>query len=265
MGAALGELVGEGKLLKREDLFVTSKLWNTKHHEADVVPALQHSLAKLGLDYVDLYLIHWPHAFARDERFETNFPKRPDGSGPVYDLDVHFTETWRGMEAAVRAGLAKSIGVSNFNSKQIEAVLAMATVPIHVNQVECHPYLPQSRLLDYCTQRGIVLTAYSPLGSPDAVARTEADPSLLSDPTVAAVAAKYGRSAAQVLIRFHTQRGVVAIPKSKTPQYIAANLDDRFDLSAEDMATLAALEKPFRYGGLERDRSHPLWPFNEPF
>ena len=125
--------------------------------------------------------------------------------------------------------------------------------------------LPQTRLLEHCTKHGIVLTAYSPLGSPDAAARKAEDPSLLSDATVAQIAAKHGKSPAQILIRFHTQRGIVAIPKSKTPAYMAANLDDKFDLPADDMATLLALEKPFRYGGLERDKEHPLWPFNEPF
>ena len=109
VGEALAELVGEGagNVLKRDLLFVTSKLWNTKHHEQDVVPALQHSLDDLQLEYLDLYLIHWPHAFARDEGFATNFPKREDGTGPVYDLEVHFTSTWRGMEEAYRLGLCK--------------------------------------------------------------------------------------------------------------------------------------------------------------
>ena len=128
VGEALKELVGEGegKVITREQLFVTSKLWNTKHHQQDVVPALKHTLANLQLEYLDLYLIHWPHAFKRDEGFETNFPKHADGTGPVYDFEVQFTDTWRGMEEACRQGLCKSIGVSNFNSKQIEQILAMA-------------------------------------------------------------------------------------------------------------------------------------------
>ncbi|EOD36779.1 hypothetical protein EMIHUDRAFT_44147, partial [Emiliania huxleyi CCMP1516] len=238
IGAALKELFDSGEI-RRDELFVVSKLWNTKHEQRDVERALRHTLAQLQLEYLDLYLVHWPMAFARTEG-----APRADGSPG----DVPLEETWRGMEAAVRAGLTRSIGASNFNQAQLAAidyvlVSTKSGIPIAVNQVESHPLLPQTSLLDFCRARKIVVTAYSPLGSPDNVrARTDSDPSLLGDAGIAAIGASYGKSAAQVLVRFHTQRGVVAIPKSKTPAYMAANLDTfDFELSEAHMAELEAM------------------------
>ena len=261
--------VGEGLQAAkrpREELYVTSKLWNTKHRADQVVGALRHTLAQLNLDYVDLYLIHWPLAFAPTELHSENFPRRDDGSGPVYDFELSFCETWRGMEEAHALGLAKSIGLSNFNSKQIDAILAMATVRPVVNQVECHPLLPQKELLSFCRERGIALVAYSPLGSPDATGRKADDPSLLTDGRILAIGRAYGRSAAAVLVRFQTQRGIAAIPKSKTKEYLADNLAaGAFDLSDEHLAELEAMGCGYRFGGCTRDSEHPLWPFNEYF
>ena len=182
----------------RDSLFVTSKLWNTKHREDQVVGALKHSLAQLQLDYLDLYLIHWPTAFKSTEGHDENFPRRADGTGPEYDFELHWLETWRGMEAAQRLGLVRSIGVSNFNSKQLAELVAAAKIPPAINQVECHPLLPQRPLLEFCKSKGIVLTAYSPLGSPDAVARKPDDPSLLSDERIRDIGKAYGKSTAQV-------------------------------------------------------------------
>mmetsp|Transcript_45835 Transcript_45835/g.147612 ORF Transcript_45835/g.147612 Transcript_45835/m.147612 type:complete len:372 (+) Transcript_45835:64-1179(+) len=283
IGAALKELFDSGEI-RRDELFVVSKLWNTKHEQRDVERALRHTLAQLQLEYLDLYLVHWPMAFARTEGVAENFPRRADGSGPMWDFeapradgspgDVPLEETWRGMEAAVRAGLTRSIGASNFNQAQLAAidyvqVSTKSGIPIAVNQVESHPLLPQTSLLDFCRARKIVVTAYSPLGSPDNVrARTDSDPSLLGDAGIAAIGASYGKSAAQVLVRFHTQRGVVAIPKSKTPAYMAANLDTfDLELSEAHMAELEAMgaAKPFRYGPNGGAKGHPRFPWPEYF
>lgn len=121
VGETLAELIASG-VVRRDELFITSKLWNTKHGQDQVVPALEHTLEQLQLTYVDLYLIHWPHAFQCTDLPSENFPKRPDGTGPVYDLELHFTETWKGMEQASRLGLSRNIGLSNFNSKQVDQV-----------------------------------------------------------------------------------------------------------------------------------------------
>ena len=278
VGKALQELIEAGEV-KRSELFIVSKLWNTKHEERDVERALRHTLAQLQLAYLDLYLVHWPLAWRRTEGAIENFPRREDGSGPEYDHErprddgrdglVDPSETWRGMEAVYDAGLTRAIGVSNFSERQLAALSADARVPCSVNQVESHPLLPQRELLVYCRQQKIVLTAYSPLGSPDNTrARKESDPSLLRHERIVSIGAAYGKSAAQVLVRFHTQRGVVAIPKSKTPAYIAANLDTfDFTLSDEHMDELCALgdAAPFRYGPNEGAKSHPHFPWPEYF
>ena len=247
VGTAIANAIRDG-VVKREDLFIVSKLWNTKHGEDQVVGALRHTLAQLQLEVLDLYLIHWPQAFQRTELHTENFPKREDGTGPIYDFDLHFTETWRGMEECVRLGLVKNIGVSNFNSKQLDELLAACTIRPCVNQVEAHPLLPQLELASFCAERRIVLTAYSPLGSPDAAGRKPADPSLLGDPKIKAIGEAYGKSSAQVLVRFQTQRGIVAIPKSKTPEYICQNLDTfDFTLSEAHMRELEAKHGPVRH------------------
>ena len=265
VGDALAELFA-ANVVKREELFITSKLWNTKHSEDQVVPALEYTLKQLQLTYLDLYLIHWPTAFQRTEGMTENFPKHPDGSGPIYDGAIHYTETWKGMEAAAARGLCRNVGLSNFNSKQIEEILAMASIPPVVNQVEAHPFLPQEKLRAFCAERNIVLTAYSPLGSPDAAGRKPDDPSLLQDSRIAKIASEYGKSPAQILVRFQTQRGIVAIPKSKTAEYIKQNLETfDIDLSTAHLNELKAMETGFRYGANARDKAHPLYPFHEPF
>ena len=208
VGAALQELIKAGEVT-RDELFIVSKLWNTKHEERDVERALRHTLSSLRLERLDLYLVHWPLAWRRTEGATENFPRRADGSGPECDHEqprddgreglVDPSETWRGMEGVYGAGLTRAIGVSNFSEAQLVALAAGAHVPCAVNQVESHPMLPQRSMLAYCRQHGIVVTAYSPLGSPDNVrARKESDPSLLGNERIAAIGARHGKSAAQV-------------------------------------------------------------------
>ena len=133
VGEALAEMFHEG-VVKRDDLFICSKLWNTKHGEKQVVGAVKHTLTQLKLKRLDLYLIHWPHAFQSAEGHHENFPKRADGTGPIYDNDLHFCETWRGMEEAVKLGLVRNIGVSNFNSKQLDELMSTCKIPPCINQ-----------------------------------------------------------------------------------------------------------------------------------
>ncbi|PNF24354.1 1,5-anhydro-D-fructose reductase, partial [Cryptotermes secundus] len=186
VGAAINAKIAEG-VIKREDIFVTSKLWNTYHKPELVQQGLRKTLADLGLKYLDLYLMHWPFAFKEGEVL---MPK--DENGQLIPSDVDYVDTWKEMEECVKSGLTKSIGLSNFNSEQIQRVLDIATIKPVVNQVECHPYLNQSKLIAFCKERGIVITAYCPLGSPNSIARADF-PAPLKDPTLQEIAKKHGK------------------------------------------------------------------------
>jgi len=224
------------------------------------------TLSDLGVSYVDLYLIHWPMAFKRGQEI---FPRNEDGS-LKYDGEVDPVDTYLAMEKLVEKGLAKAIGVSNFNEAQIEAVLEKAKVKPATNQVESHPYFNQAKLLTFLKEKDILLTAYSPLGSPDRPWALPDEPVLLEHTDLKAVAEKHGKTAAQVALRWQLQRGVAVIPKSVTPARIEQNLAVHdFELSAEEMAKLNALDQgqkgrmvcPRDSTGQFRDRAHPHFPF----
>ncbi|QES57537.1 oxidoreductase [Streptomyces venezuelae] len=216
--AVYGNEAGTGKAvaasgLAREELFVTTKLWNgpkQKWGRDQVLRAFDDSLAKLRLDYVDLYLIHWPR------------PMRDD-----------FVAIWKTFEEIAASGRAKAVGVSNFRPADLERIAAESELVPAVNQVELHPLFPQAELRAVHAERGIATEAWSPLGQ---------GKELLTLPEVAAVAAAHGRSAAQVVLRWHLQHGNVVIPKSVTPARIRENLDVfGFELDAAEMAALDAL------------------------
>ncbi len=216
---------GVGKAIKdsgipRSELFVTTKLWNPDQGYESGLAAIDESLGKLGMDYVDLYLVHWPTA-----------------SADTSVSDNRRAETWRAMEEIYKSGKAKAIGVSNYTITHLEEMKGYMTVPPTVNQVEFHPFLFQKELLDYCMEHKIVLNAYKPLTGAK----------LIENPAIENIGKKYNKSIAQVLIRWSIQHGALPIPKSVHKERIEENLNIfDFELSAEDMKALDALNQNLR-------------------
>ncbi|SAL95343.1 hypothetical protein [Absidia glauca] len=229
-----------GKAIKesgipREEIFVTTKLTESHHHPDHVQTALEHSLKNLGLDYVDLYLIHWPFATEFDGFEYKGFKK-------TKRVDVPIIDTWRAMEKLVDAGLARSIGVSNFTIPILDDLLSQATIPPAVNQVELHPYLAQVDLVEYSKKKGIVLTAYAPLGNPGMPGKFGEKIDLLKEPLILKLAEKYNKQPGQVLLNWGVNRGYAVIPKSSNEERIKANLV-YFKIDQEDIDAIIDLER----------------------
>ncbi|MFB9349472.1 aldo/keto reductase [Streptomyces heliomycini] len=220
--AIYGNEEGTGRALAksgvpREELFVTTKLWNSDQGYDSTLRAFDTSLSKLGLDYVDLYLIHWPTP-ARDR----------------------YVDTYKAFEKLLGDGRARAIGVSNFLPEHLDRLTAETSVVPAVNQIELHPHLQQQASREYHAERGIATEAWSPLGSGKGI---------LEIPAIVAIAQKHGRTPAQVVLRWHLQLGNVVIPKSVTPSRIEENIDVfGFSLDAEDLTAISALNEDRRIG-----------------
>ncbi|EDS38466.1 aldose reductase [Culex quinquefasciatus] len=244
--------------VKREDIFITSKLWNTFHRPELVEGACRNTLKNLKLDYLDLYLIHWPVGYKEGDDL---FPMQPDGKTFIFS-DADYVDTWKAMEKLVDDGLVKNIGLSNFNRKQVQRVLDVARIKPVTNQIENHAYLHQAKLCAFCAEKGIIVTAYSPLASPARPWVKDGDIVLLEDEKLKSIAAKHSRDPAQILIRYQIQQGHVVIPKSVTKARIASNFDVfSFELDAEDVNLLASLERNERICPEFGSFGHPHHPF----
>ena len=242
------------RICSRDDLWITSKLWNTYHHPQHVRPALERTLRDLKVDYLDLYLIHFPITL-KHVPFEKRYPPGwfydPDAAQPKMELDsVPIAETWGAMEEIYKAGLAKHIGVSNFGCSLIRDLLSTASVRPAVLQVESHPYLTQEKLLRYCEQEQIAYTAFSPLGAGSYVPlgmATDAD-SVLTEPTVQAIAKARGKTAAQVVLRWGVQRGTAVIPKTSRVERLKENISIfDFELTEDEMQSISKLDRNQRF------------------
>jgi len=200
--------------LRREELFVITKLWNTNHRPERVKPALEASLKRLQIDYVDLYLIHTPFAF---QPGEVQDPRDAKGR-VIYDPGVTLLETWAAMENLVREGKCKAIGLSDVSLQKVQEIYAASTVKPAVVHVESHPYLPEWELLEYCQKNGIVMQAFAALGH-------SSDPNLLADPVITTIATRLGKTPAQVALAWAIQRGTALLTTSKNPSRILENFD----------------------------------------
>ena len=238
VGNAIAEAIKQD-LVTREDLWVTSKLWNSSHGEENVVPALNQTLEDLQLDYLDLYLVHWPVALKKG----TEMPEKASDFIPL--SEVPLTNTWKGMEAALEQGLAKHIGVSNFNENHLKEIIATAVHQPEMNQVEIHPFLQQEEFKSFCIQHDILLTAYAPLGS---LVDENTTLRLLENDTIKNIADSRNISPAQVALAYTMQRGIAVIPKSINEARLLQNLETlNHTLTEEDMALLKDLDKGHRF------------------
>ena len=198
----------------RSEIFVTTKVWNSDQGYEPTLAGIDASLERLGMDYVDLYLVHWP---------------KPE----------HTVETWRAMEEIQETGKARAIGVSNFLTHHLDLLLEYANVIPSINQIQFHPHLQSPDLVEYCDERGIVIEAWGPLKQG----------LIMDDPELSAIASSHGVNVPQVVLRWMLQRGIVAIPKSVTPSRIAENADlYGFELSSEEMDTINAMDRDDRVG-----------------
>jgi len=216
VGVAIREAIQAGSV-KREDLFITTKLWNNNHRPERVQPAFESSRNRLQLDYVDLYLIHTPYAFQPGD----NQDPRDQNGNVIYDKGITLMDTWRAMEALVDGGKCKAIGLSDVSLDQLREVFEPARIKPAVVQVESHPYLPQSEILEFCTSNGLVMLAFAPLGH-------GIKPGVLENPVIISIAQRVNKTPAQVLLAWAVQRGTAVLTTPKTPDRAREN----FDISA---------------------------------
>lgn len=243
VGKALSELFNEG-IVSRKDVWITSKVWCNMHAKEDVLLALKETLGNLQLEYLDLYLIHWPIA----QKKEIPFVSHVDHFIPLEELPNELT--WEGMEEGIAQGLTKHIGVSNFGPKALQQLISNSKIKPEVNQVESHPFYQQNAMFSLCKSHNIHLTAYAPLGSGDRAEKFKAEnePKLLQNPVILELAKSKNATPGQILISWAIHRGTSVIPKSVNPGRLAENFEAQsVELSENDMDKIAGLDRNYRF------------------
>lgn len=253
VGEGIALAITDG-LCSRDELWVTSKLWNTYHRREHVEAACRKSLEDLGLDYFDLYLVHFPIALSYvdfNDRYPPEWIFDPEAENPGMQLDaVPLSETWGAMEKLVEVGLCRQIGICNYSTSLVHDLMSYARIKPAMLQVESHPYHTQEALLRTAQQYGIAVTAFSPLGALSYVSLDMAtvDDSVLTEPVVMAAAQRIGATAAQVVLRWGIQRGTAVIPKTSNPQRLVENLHlSELSLNEDEMAAISALNQNRRF------------------
>lgn len=255
IGEAIQAKIKDGTV-KREDLFITTKLWNNFHKQESVVPICKKSLENLGLSYIDLYLVHWPFAFKEGDDL---LPR--DENGTLLLSDTDYLETWKGMEECVQLGLTRSIGISNFNQEQITRLLNAAKILPVNNQVEVSININQTPLIEFCKKHNITVTGYSPLGQPG---NRSGLPTSLDHPKVIELSKKYNKTSAQIVLRYILQQGIAIIPKSVTPSRLKENINIfDFSLTNEEMASIATIATGQRVARFADAKQHKYYPFEK--
>ncbi|OJI96527.1 hypothetical protein ASPVEDRAFT_119363 [Aspergillus versicolor CBS 583.65] len=250
-GQGVARAIKEG-LVKREELFIVSKLWNSFHDGDRVEPICRKQLADWGVDYFDLYIVHFPISLKYVDPSVRYPPGWESENGKVELGNATIQETWTAMESLVGKNLARSIGISNFSAQLLLDLLRYARVRPATLQIEHHPYLTQTRLVDFAKREGIAVTAYSSFGPLSflelEVKHAEKTPPLFEHDVIKGLAEKYSKTPAQILLRWSTQRGVAVIPKSNNPTRLAQNLDVvGFDLEAAELEAISSLDKGLRF------------------
>ncbi len=253
VGEGIALAINDG-LCSRDELWVTSKLWNTYHRREHVEVACRKSLEDLGLDYFDLYLVHFPIALSYvdfNDRYPPEWIFDPEAENPGMQLDaVPLSETWGAMEKLVEVGLCRQIGICNYSTSLVHDLMSYARIKPAMLQVESHPYHTQEALLRTAQQYGIAVTAFSPLGSLSYVSidMATANDSVLTEPVVMAAAQRIGATAAQVVLRWGIQRGTAVIPKTSNPQRLVENLHlSELSLNEDEMAAISTLNQNRRF------------------
>ncbi|KAF9416550.1 hypothetical protein HW555_006125 [Spodoptera exigua] len=247
VGEAIRMKIEEG-VIKREDVFLTTKLWNTHHKREEVIIAMKETLNKTGLDYVDLFLMHWPIGVNADYTHS----------------DTDFMETWHAMEDMVKLGFTKSIGLSNFNKMQIQRVLNEGTIKPVALQIEVHPQIIQEELIAFAKAEGIVVMGYSPFGSLVMRFGMEFPGPKMDDPVLTSLAQKYGKTPAQIVLRWLVDRNVVPIPKTVNPKRLRENINIfDFKLEEDEIEKINQFDSNTRYTLPSFWQTHPYYPFEQ--
>jgi diketogulonate reductase-like aldo/keto reductase len=258
VGEAVRDFLKENPSVKREELFITTKVWNHLHEPDEVKWSLENSLCNFGLDYIDLFIVHWPVAAERNEDYSPKI-----GADGKYIIKRELTEnpepTWRAMEELLASGKTRAIGVSNWTIAGLEKLLAFAKVKPQVNQVEVHPFLPNTELIEFCQTHDIVVEAYSPLGSQDQIPTT--GEKVRTNKTLNEVADRSGHTLAQVLLAWGLRRGYVVLPKSSTPSRIKSNAQIP-ELSDADFEAVQQVAKGrhTRFVNMKNTFGYDVWP-----